>query len=277
MSVYVTDRGRLCNNILQYAHVYAWGLEHGIRPVSMRFSYKYRYFDLCKRPAHNFLNYLYAKYSAKAGLIPVVRFDDPEEPESSRMEKDRKILTARNVLVTGWQVRHYDDFLKHIGEIRRLFAFRRKIVRKVSRYIGSTARKGALRLGVHIRRGDYARWQDGKFLYSDLQYIGVIRSFIKYAGAPVDIYICGNDPGLDREFYRSQLEDLDVTVNFPEGNPGEDLCLLSQCDRLIGAPSTFTLVAAMYRDIPLYWVKDPLLPVTEDSFGRFSVLFRQII
>ena len=42
--IFVLDKGRMCNNILQYGHVYAWAREHGKRAVSMRFAYKYRYF-----------------------------------------------------------------------------------------------------------------------------------------------------------------------------------------------------------------------------------------
>ncbi|MDO5130828.1 MAG: hypothetical protein Q4D64_13035, partial [Prevotellaceae bacterium] len=42
--IFVRDKGRMCNNILQYGHVYAWAREHGKRAVSMCFAYKYRYF-----------------------------------------------------------------------------------------------------------------------------------------------------------------------------------------------------------------------------------------
>ena len=65
-------------------------------------------------------------------------------------------------------------------------------------------------------------------------------------------------------------------VVFPDGNPGEDLCLLSHCHYLIGAPSTFSLVAAMYRDLPLYWIEDADAPLTEASFRRFDDLFQHI-
>jgi hypothetical protein len=44
----------------------------------------------------------------------------------------------------------------------------------------------------------------------------------------------------------------------------------------MGAPSTFTLVAAMYRDLPLYWIEEPEAVVKPQSFGRFDQLFREI-
>jgi hypothetical protein len=67
-----------------------------------------------------------------------------------------------------------------------------------------------------------------------------------------------------------------VTVTFPKGNPGEDLYLLSRCDYLMGAPSTFTLVAAMYRDVPLCWIADATKPLTAECFGHFDERFKQI-
>lgn len=66
-------------------------------------------------------------------------------------------------------------------------------------------------------------------------------------------------------------------VSFPEGNPGEDLYLLSCCDYLIGAPSTFTLVASMYHDTPLCWIMDANQPMTEKSFGYFDELLQHIV
>jgi hypothetical protein len=61
-----------------------------------------------------------------------------------------------------------------------------------------------------------------------------------------------------------------VSLTFPDGNPGEDLCLLSHCDYLIGPPSTFTLIASMYRDTPLYWIIDAQEQLTADSFHTFN-------
>ena len=42
--IFVHDKGRMANNMLQYGHVYAWGREHGRQTMSMRFAYKYPWF-----------------------------------------------------------------------------------------------------------------------------------------------------------------------------------------------------------------------------------------
>ena len=36
--IFVHDKGRMANNMLQYGHVYAWGRAHGRTTMSMRFA-----------------------------------------------------------------------------------------------------------------------------------------------------------------------------------------------------------------------------------------------
>ena len=44
---------------------------------------------------------------------------------------------------------------------------------------------------------------------------------------------------------------------------------------MIGAPSTFTLVASLYHDTPIYWISDPARPVTADCFAGFDQRHRE--
>lgn len=265
--IFVRDRGRMANNILQYGHVYAWGREHDRRTISMRFAYKYQYFHICHTRHHNFLTYLFAKYAAKAGVLPVVNF---AANNTDYTTAEQEMVSRKNLIVEGWYARWYDLFLKYKADIIRLFAFDDSIEQHANKLLHD-----GLRIGVHIRRGDYANFYGGRFLYSDEQYLSVIRSFIRqHPNEHITVYICGNDPNLNHDYYLQMPSHCKVI--FPEGNPGQDLCLLSHCHYLIGAPSTFTLVAAMYRDTPLYWIEDPDLPVTSDSFKTFDYLFQHI-
>ena len=160
------------------------------------------------------------------------------------------------ILVGGWYARWYDLFLKYKPGILQLFAFDEAVEQKAKERLGDM---WGVRLGVHVRRGDYATFQEGRFFFSDEQYVN----------------ICTNDPNLDRDYYLERLKDF--FVYFPEGNPAEDLCLLSKCDNLIGPPSTFTLVASMYRNVPLYWIEDADKAVTPSDFRYFDDLFRHIV
>ena len=114
-----------------------------------------------------------------------------------------------------------------------------------------------------------------EYYYDDEQYIGVLRQFLAlHQGEKVQVFICGNDPELHQQTFVKTFPEVEFI--FPDGNPGEDLYLLSRMDWLIGAPSTFTLVASMYRDVPLYWIEHPDDKLTADSFGRFDRLFQEI-
>ena len=284
--IFVHDKGQMCNNILQYGHLYAWGREHGRETMSMRFAYKYQYFNICHTRRHNFLTYAFAKYAAKLKLIPTASFDEEDAPTD---QQEHLMLTHRFVMAEGWYVRYYDLFLKYKQEILQLFTFLPEVQASVAAKMNGE-QKGVLRLGIHIRRGDYKTFNGGKFFYSDEQYVKVIQQFIAlHPEQPVAIYICGNDPKLDKGYYRRKLAPSapvsppqggggdGLHIIFPDGNPGEDLCLLSQCDYLIGPPSTFSLVASMYRDVPLCWLTDINSPLLPTSFGHFDYLFRHII
>jgi hypothetical protein len=271
--IFVRDKGRMCNNILQYGHLYAWGREHKRLTVSMRFAYKYQYFKICNTRYHHFAVYVFAKYASKWGLIPVVRFDDDGVDYSAN---ERKMLNNRMIVVEGWYVRFPELFIKYKDEIKDLFEFDLVISEKIDKKLEKYNCHDIIRLGVHIRRGDYAKWKGGKYLYSDQQYISIIRNFIEiHHQQNVVVFICGNDPSIDKNCFINAIGQ--DRVLFPDGNPGEDLCLLSKCDYLIGAPSTFSLVAAMYRDLPLYWIENASDPLTENSFQRFNHLFRHIL
>lgn len=267
--IFVTDKGRLCNNILQYGHLYAWGREHGRKTMSMRFAHKYPEFAISHTKYHNWLVYVTAKYAARWGIIPTVKFYD--EGVDYRAE-EQVMLSKPLVMAKGWFPRYYDLFEKYRGEIVQLFGFSPKVRSRAERRL-SVKHPEAVTLGVHVRRGDYARWCGGHYYYTDEQFIAAIQQFRQLMpDKKVEAFICGNDPKLDHLHYRRTLGA--DTVHFPCGKPAEDLCLLSQCDYIIGPPSTFTLVASMYRDTPLHWIVDANAPLTLDSFRTFSHQFR---
>lgn len=268
--IFVRDKGRLCNNILQYGHVYAWGREHGRKTMSMRFAYKYRHFRICHTYPHNLLTYLFAKYGAKCGWLPVVSFDDDK---GVSLENEQMLYRHRNIVAQGWYARWYDLFLKYKGEIIDLFAFDEDVKKSPDKLLETFSPTDVL-LGIHIRRGDYKTWHDGRYYFSDGQYIEKISQFLRWhKDRKVQVIICGNDPRLDEEAYRKALPYC--SLHFPKGTPFEDLYMFSQCNFLMGPPSTFTLVASMYRDLPLCWI-EPGEQLTNNSFKYFDELFQKI-
>jgi len=269
--IYVTDRGRMANNIFQYGQLYAWGREHQRPTMSMRFAHKYPDFCIAHTRHHNRFTYAWAKVMAWAKVIPTVKFDDIN---SDYAEQQKVMLEQKNVLATGWCVRFPDLFDKYRQEIVDLFAFSEKVRARVRMRL-CEQQAGTIRLGVHIRRGDYATWCHGAYFFDDQTYVQAISRFASLMpDRRVEVFICGNDPKLNRAFFRQSLPQHNVV--FPDGTPAEDLCLFSECDYLMGPPSSFTLIAQMYHDAPLCWLKSADMAFTLDDFHGFSHQARHI-
>jgi hypothetical protein len=267
--IFVAGYGQMCNNMLQFGHLYAWGKEHGVKVIALRFCYKYPFFKINTQKGYNGCTYLWAKYGARWGLIRRIAFHNETPPRPADLDM---LLHTRYIVASGWHFRDYEAFLRQKEELRDLFSFKPAIIRKV--HAALPAAQG-IRLGVHIRRGDYARWQDGRYFFPDETYIDLIRSFAESLHTEhLQILITTNDPSLSLAAYRKALG---KEVYRLSGNAGEDLCALSACHYIIGPPSTFSLMASFYRDTPLYWILDKHREITATSFRSFDFLFRHII
>ena len=274
--IFARDKSQMCNNLLQYAHVYAWGREHGRKVISMRFSYKYQYFRICHTPLTGFGWYLFAKYLSALGLMPTANF---KRAECNHEALERKMLRHKHIVVSGWHVRFYDLFLKYRSEICDLFTiddlYTNPVREKMLQVEGGD--NNVVRLGVHIRRGDYAQWKDGIYCYDDETYARYINRFAAlHDGEDIHVFLSTNDPDVVEEKYQEMCPN--VHIHYLRGNSPQDLFMLSECDYVIGPPSTFSLVAIMYRDIPLYRMDTSDETVSlKDNFHLFDYWFKRII
>lgn len=273
--LFVHDRGQMCNNILQFGHLYAWCREHQRHAVSVRFAYKYQYFRICRTRWHRFWVYAMAKTAARLHLIPTLDFDQHQLADEAAMSR-LLLECGKTIWVDGWHVHFNTLFQKYRDEICSLFAFLPEVEQVAADLLRPWDDSDrCLRLGLHVRRGDYARFLGGRYFYDDATLQRLLREFQEMMPQKqLVIVVCGNDPALDREAYRRAVPQAEFL--FAQGNPGEDLCLLSHCDYLLGAPSTFSLVASMYRDLPLCWIPSCDHRLSAASFQHFDTWLRQI-
>lgn len=273
--LFARDKSQMCNNLLQFAHVYAWGREHGRKVFSMRFSYKYPYFKITHSDLVSFPLYVLAKFLAGIKLLPTASFKH-EECDAQALEQ--MMLRHRHIVVSGWYVRYYDLFLKYRDEICDLFTIDSQYADPVRQQMESWR---GTRLGVHIRRGDYAEWKGGIYCYDDVVYAASIRQFAAFRPQEtIDVFLSTNDPNVSVEKMESLLGDGKerIRLHLLGGNAVEDLYMLSACDYIIGPPSTYSLVAAMYRDIPLCrmdQITDGQMQLSD--FKSFDYWFRRIV
>lgn len=275
--IFARDKSQMCNNLLQFAHVYAWGRKHGQRVISMRFSYKYPYFKIQKTQYTGFFWYLFAKYTAALGLLHTVSFKRADHLE----EKIHYMETHRHFVVSGWLVRFYDDFLVYRNEICDLFQLREEYaepLRKRMEMAMLGTSMDTLRLGLHIRRGDYKDFYAGKFFYDDATYANYVLEYARqHATKDIVVFISTNDRTVSAGHFEALCQQCQNRIKFvvmPENNPAQDLMMLSECDAIIGPPSTFSLTACMYHDIPLCWMEEA--SPANMQFDKFENHFRNI-
>jgi hypothetical protein len=89
--------------------------------------------------------------------------------------------------------------------------------------------------GLHIRRGDYAHWQNGRYFYPDSFWLALAERRIRQ-GSHVNLFT--NDPQAE---LCGRLQALGAHLS--AGSPGQDLVRMMQMDQLSGPPSTFPLMA----------------------------------
>ncbi len=263
--ILVKGYGQMCNNILQFAHLYAFGREYGTKVISMRFSYKFRYFAVCKKWYHNPLTYFIGKLLVSAHVIDCIT-------EDNTPAIDRRLRETKLIACSAWGCRYPALFQKYREEIRQLFEIKPTIKEKIS--IKMAAHPHAdISLGLHIRRGDYRYWQGGKYFFDDNVYHKIIKQFCAlHTGKTINIYICTNDQKLNIDDFRA----IHPTTYLSNGSGIEDLQLLASCDYIIGVKSTFSLWASFYNNVPLYWIMDKDAPLTIGAFTHFNNVYTSV-
>ena len=233
-------------------------------------SAKYPFFHISSTRYTSFPLYLFAKYMAALRLLPTASF---KRRDCDHEALEQMMLRHRHIVVSGWFVRFYDLFEKYKSEIISLFTIRPELTEPVKAMMTEAEQhdKGnVIRLGVHIRRGDYDKWMDGRFYYDNQVYATHIAQFaLQHPGKAIHVYIATNDMQLNTQ--QLACPGTSVTLHWPKGNSIEDLFMLSECDYIIGPPSTYSLVASMYHDTPIYRMDRPdATLLTPEAFRDFN-------
>lgn len=121
--------------------------------------------------------------------------------------------------------------------------------------------KDELLIGIHIRRGDYRTFENGKYFYSLEQYNDFMTKIRKaFSDKNVKFFIASNEKIDYRIFEKHEI------VKLTNSDALRDLIGLSRCDYICGPQSTYSAWASLYYNRPLYFIKDIEKEVFEDSF-----------
>jgi hypothetical protein len=177
--------------------------------------------------------------------------------------------TKGYVILAGWRFRDYAAFDRHAAEIRRFFAPSRQIAQNVGRILECARDEAELLVGIHIRQSDYKDFLKGAYYFTLKEYVNIIRRTSDlFPGKKVRFLICSDEPQDPRQF-------VDIDFRMGSGHPVEDLMSFAGCDYIVGPPSTYTMWASFYGQVPLCVLRDASATFSLDSFeiigGRFDI------
>jgi hypothetical protein len=163
------------------------------------------------------------------------------------------IKKAKNKLLfaKGWNYRDEGALKKHADTIRKIFAPKEEFIQQVQQVKNATANYD-VRVGVHIRKGDYKNFFDGRWFYTDEVYaekMNAVKAMFLQQGKACVFIVCSNEP-----VQHASFNSLPVVTG--ERHPVVDLFALASCDYLMGPPSTFTMWASFYGQVPLWIIKN---------------------
>lgn len=171
----------------------------------------------------------------------------------------------------GWQTRTDTRYLQQtLPQLKQYFLPKDEIMQKVERMMGYLKEGSDLIIGVHIRRGDYATWNNGRFFYElDDYHQFMLRLKQLYNDRKVSFFISSNE-----DFSLDVFENCKC-MRFDEEPSGAilDLYTLSKCDLIIGPFSSYSRWASFIGEVPLCFLETKDQQFTENSFSRIVDFF----
>lgn len=171
----------------------------------------------------------------------------------------------------GWDTRRDIRYLQQTKqELQRIFEPRQEIVRRANDMMGQLHTEADIVIGVHIRRGDYATWQQGRFFFSlDEYHRFMLQAASIFEGRRVAFFISSNEPFDTSVFHGCCCQRF--------GNEPSaailDLYTLSRCDYILGPVSTFSRWASFIGDVPLCFLESKDQTISHDSFSPIVDFF----
>ncbi|MDA3890630.1 MAG: alpha-1,2-fucosyltransferase [Salinivirgaceae bacterium] len=179
------------------------------------------------------------------------------------MVENKAKLNGKLVLAQGWQFNAKELVFKHRNEIVNYFKPIKTHADNVEKY-RINLKPNTVTVGVHIRHGDYNTFEGGKYFYSFEKYSEFMSQVIElFANEGIQFVVCSNVK-LDIKHFSG------FDVLFGPNHELEDMLVLSKCDYIFGPPSTYTMWASFYGNVPLAKLENKDLILTKASFKRYN-------
>ena len=278
MLIVIDKAGQLCNRLWSYAPFIAYALHYKLDITILFFS---RYAPLFERldrftnvrflrisealesPAY--IAYAFVRRLSWLARSARIYLHSPAPDEHNLPNAHRRYGLT---LVKSWTAPVSYHYLQEQHErLVTLFQPARRYRDKVHHTFGTALPGAELTLGVHLRRGDYRTYRQGRYYYTDEQYVAYLQQVAAlFPSRRLRFFLCSNEPILHAHF--APL----ATFSLPQAEGIEDLYALSQCDYLLGPLSTYSMWASFYGRVPIHFIPPDFTP---PSLANFRVIVAQ--
>lgn len=263
--------GQLANLLFIYSSFLAYGLESGTRILNPAF-FNYRsYFKGTAGLLHMnrglyALCFIIARILDKTGIhkgpIIVVALRNGEQALIDNDPRFGKLLC----FAQGWLFRCNTLLVKHRKTLLDFFSPAPALQQRLDDFFSTQLSSAEFIVAVHIRRGDYKNFQDGRFYYSIDQYERIIGQLSALFEKTKPVFlICSNEVV---QFTPEFTQRLNILPG--PGHELLDLYAMARCHYIIGPPSTYSMWASFAGNVPLHLLHDPDQAVSLDDFTIYQ-------
>jgi len=146
----------------------------------------------------------------------------------------------------GWFFRNPDGITKYRDKIIHYFTPKEFIRRTVNSIIAPLRKQFTYIVGVHIRRGDYTTFKNGRYFLETSRVVEILKEYLKENAMRQEetVFIITSDDGIDMNDFPS------LNIVRASGNAVEDFFTLATTDVIIGSDSSYGNLAAYFGNIP---------------------------
>ena len=267
MIVIIDRPGQLCNRLWAYTPLIAFCLKYDVQLRVLYFNNYQKYFDNLNSNKNfkigvfkSYYSYRLAKYAMRFSTnYQLVKFSKKIEFHSETFESYDQLLNKlidKNKIhfVNAWG-QPYDKNLidEQKAQILEIFRPNTNTIQYVERFFLKNKLSDKVTVGVHIRKKDYKSFLDGRYYFNDSVYLNAMKQLkekLQNSGIAIIKFLLCSDSPIDLNSFKA----LDA-VTMQESTAINDLYALSKCNYILGPPSTFSMWASFYGNVPIRFVK----------------------
>lgn len=231
MKIVIDNNCGFCNKLWSIVNPVIWSIRNREKTIFISYDLNFKYFPKLFFNRHFWFPLIYVYHSI--GYRVVTRLQNKLE----KIKQENHHLA--NSIWQGWDTRY-----KEISEdekiiLRKVFKPSKKVLSKIENRFKKEREFNDIIIGIHIRLGDYLYYEGGKYFFTIDEYKDVMRKLIRKFGRRVKFFISSNE-------YINPEDFSEFRFFYFGGKAIVDLYSLSQCDYIIGPPSTFSMWASLY-------------------------------